>query len=322
MPFITTPQRICKHIYLVDTNQFTQNSLTSAFIYWDGSTCLLMDVGTSNDADTLLANLKQHQISPDKVLGIVLTHYHFDHGGGASTLWKKITAQNPDFKIIVPADTHAKLQNPESHLMGAKTTFADKVGKMPTLPEGAFTIVDKDIRLPIELADGYQLQLTSVPGHSDDHCAPTLFQDGKTAFCFSGESCGTVFKAAKPRSMPTSMPPAFNFETYIQSCRKVAALSPEVLGFSHFGAITGKAEVAEYLDRHQQDMHQFRDTVIEAYQENPDTRHVVQQVVKMFKKQGNISRYAEVSGLHNVIFAFTFGMMIDLGYREAKYEQR
>jgi len=122
-----------------------------------------------------------------------------------------------------------------------------------------------------KLADGYRLQLTAVPGHSDDHCAPTLFQNGRPVFCFSGESCGALCRAPTPISMPTSMPPTFNFETCMDSCRKVASLAPEILGFGHFGAIDGKAELTDYLAQHQK-------------------------------------------------FAFTFGMMIDLGYRKAKYE--
>jgi len=53
-----------------------------------------------------------------------------------------------------------------------------------------------------------------------------------------------------------------------------------------------------------------------------DTRYVVKQVVKHFERQGNVSSNESETNSHNVIFVFTFGMMIDLGYRKAKYEQR
>ena len=69
-------------------------------------------------------------------------------------------------------------------------------------------------------------------------------------------------------------------------------------------------------------MYRFRDTVIRAYNEQPDTRYVVKQVVKLFERHGNVSSNESETNSHNVIFAFTFGMMIDLGYRKAKYEQR
>lgn len=39
-------------------------------------------------------------------------------------------------------------------------------------------------------------------------------------------------------------------------------------------------------------------------------------------RHGNISSNESETNSHNDIFAFTFCMMIDLGYRKAKYEQR
>ncbi len=42
--------------------------------------------------------------------------------------------------------------------------------------------------------------------------------------------------------------------------------------------------------------------------------------MKHFERQGKISSNESETNSHNVIFAFTFGMMIDLGYRKAKYE--
>ena len=107
----------------------------------------------------------------------------------------------------------------------------------------------------------------------------------------------------------------------MDSCRKIALLSPEVLGFCHFGAILGKKEITDYLAQHQKEMYQFRETVIRAYKEQPNTRYVVRQVLEFFKNQNTISSNDSEPNSLNVIFAITFGMMIDLGYRKPKYEQ-
>ena len=322
MTYLTTPGQIAEHVYLADTIQFKKKGQTSIFFYWDGTTCLLMDVGTSNDVETLLKNLNKIGIPYDKVLGIVVTHYHFDHAGGVTRLWQKFSEQYQNFKIFVPKDTYHKLQNAETHMIGAKTTYGNSVGEMNRLPENAYTIVEKDVPLPLKLADGYQLHLITTPGHTDDHCAPTLFQNNKPVFCFSGESCGALCRETIPVSMPTSMPPAFNFEKYMESCRKIALLSPEILGFCHFGAIIGKEKIADYLAQHQDDMVQFRETVIQAYRVQTDTRYVVRQVLKFFEQQKTISPNESEPNSPNVIFAITYGMMVDLGYRNPKYEQR
>ncbi|MCF6247045.1 MAG: MBL fold metallo-hydrolase [Desulfobacula sp.] len=321
MPYITSPGQIVKYVYLLDTKQFSRDQQTSIFIYWDGNICLLMDVGTSNDIEMLFVNLKKMGIPLNKVIGIVVTHYHFDHAGGVSELWKKLSKQNPDFKIFVPKETCHKLQNAKSHIIGAKTTYGDKVGSILKLPPNAYSIVEKDVFLPIKLADGYRLQLTATPGHTDDHCAPTLFQNDTPIFCFAGESCGALCIESTPVFMPTSMPPGFHFEKYMDSCRKIVAMAPENLGFCHFGAIVGKKKITKCLLQHQKDMVLFRDTVIRAYEDQPDTRYVVKQVIKLFKQQGKISRNESEPNSPNVIFAITFGMMIDLGYRKPKYEQ-
>ena len=39
-------------------------------------------------------------------------------------------------------------------------------------------------------------------------------------------------------------------------------------------------------------------------------------------RHGNISTNELETNSYSVIFTFTFGMMIDLGYRKVKYEQR
>ncbi len=321
MPYITTPGQITKNVYLVDTKQFSREQQTSVFIYWDGNVCLLMDVGTSNDIDMLFMNLDTIGIPIDKVIGIVVTHYHFDHAGGVPELWKKISKQNPDFKIYTPKDTYHKLQDAESHINGAKTTYGDKVGSICRLPENAYSLVEKDVFLPIKLADGYRLKLIAAPGHTDDHCAPTLFENDAPVFCFAGESCGALCRRSTPVFMPTSMPPMFHFEKYMESCRKIVSLAPDVLGFCHFGVIVGKKEIANSLAQHQKDMVRFRDTVIRAYAEQPDTRYVVKQVLKFFEQQGKLGCNESEPNSPNVIFAVTFGMMIDLGYRKPKYEQ-
>lgn len=321
MTYIRTPGQIIKHIYHVDTIQFNRKGQTSVFIYWDGKTCLLMDAGTSNDVETLFKNLNQIGIPYDKIVGIVVTHYHFDHAGGAPVLWQKLSKSNPNFKIFLSKDTYHKLQNAESHLIGAKTTYGDRVGEIPRLQQNAYTIMEQDLPLPIKLSDGYQMKLIATPGHTHDHCAPTLFKDDIPIFCFSGESCGALCRESKPVPMPTSMPPSFNFKKYMESCRKISLLSPEALGFCHFGAIIGKKEIAHYLAQHQNEMIQFREIVNRAYKEQPSTQYVVRQVLEFFEKQKTLSRYDSEPNSRNVIFAVTFGMMVDLGYRNPKYEQ-
>jgi len=321
-----------KNIYHIDTHQFGMRRVTSSFLYWDGNNCILMDVGTSDNVRNLLKYLKKNQIPIDKVTGIILTHYHFDHGGGALKLWRKINKKNPDFKIYTPQDTHDLLQNAEEHLRGAKTTFGDFVGTMDPVPEEAYEIVKKDEDLPFKLEEDYKIRLISTPGHTYDHCSPTVFKNDKAVFVYAGEAAGTLFHGSKLVSLPTSMPPNFNYNLYMKSLEKIIKLNSESIGFCHFGSIINdnqqnaqNSDVLTYLNEHKSYIQKFRSRIIELYKQNPSTKYIIEnmgseiweeRVDPIFHKYGT-----SINFFKNLQLAITYGMMIDLGFRKPKYEK-
>ena len=325
MPIIIKSGEFKPYLYHVDIRQYGFQRVASSFCYWDGDTCLLIDVGTSDDVNNLLSFIRKNKIPYSKVKGLILTHYHFDHGGGSQKLWKRMVKKNPNFKIMVPQDTHDRLQNADSHLIGAKTTFGDFVGTMKPMPEMAYSIVKKDTDLPIELKPEYTIQLISTPGHSHDHCAPTVFKNGKAVFVFGGEATGTLFHGSKLVSLPTSMPPNFNYEQYMSSFNKIYNLKPESLGLCHFGLVKGQSDVNTFLMEHKQFISDFRNRIIELFTEKPSTRHVIENMEEMFTarvdpvfKQNKMM----VDFFSNLQLALTYGMMVDLGYRKPKYEEK
>jgi glyoxylase-like metal-dependent hydrolase (beta-lactamase superfamily II) len=327
MPIFINTGKIQDNIYLIDTLQFGVHRITSTFCYWDGTSCVLMDVGTSDDVRNLLSVVKKWGITPKQIKCVILSHYHFDHGGGASQLYSKLIKQNPDFKIMVPPDTHDKLQNATKHLEGAFTTFGDYIGTMNPVEESAFQIVEKNEDLPIDLQSGYRIKLISTPGHTFDHVSPTIFHNGKATFMFTGETVGTLFNATKLVSLPTCMPPNFRFKIYMESLDKIinlVKLGAEGIGFCHFGAITGQSDILTFLTEHRQYMIDFRAAIKELYAKDPSTRYVIQNL-KPELWQDRLDQHYGMTPLserffRNLQLALTYGMMIDLGYREPKYE--
>ncbi|MHA1728973.1 MAG: MBL fold metallo-hydrolase [Promethearchaeota archaeon] len=305
-----------EYLYHIDTNYMGFKGAVSAFCYWDGNLCLLMDVATSNEVGSTIKFIEENNIPYSKIIGITSTHYHFDHMGGATKLWEIINKKNTDFKIIVPQDTHDLLQNAENHLKGADTTFTGMVGTMDPAPENAYQIVKRDVDLPIDLDDGYSIRLISTPGHTPDFNAPTIFKNGETIFCFAGEAAGNQYQNnAPPVSSLTSMPPNFNFEVFLKSLEKIIALKPHSLGMNHFGAIVGAEECMAFLRDSENHVKAFRNDIIKCYQENHSTRYIIEKIgKKYFDDRGMLHPGAKI--------ALTYGMMIDLGYRKSKYEKR
>ncbi len=332
MTIITESGKFMENIYLIDTGQFSNKRVTTVFCYWDGENCYLIDIGTSNNVQTILRFLKKKKIPLSKVKGLFLTHYHFDHGGGATKLWKLIHKKEDklNFKIITTTETKGKLQQAESHVIGAKTTFGDFVGEMKPisddLEENAYEIIPFDKDYPLSSSKNIAIRLISTPGHSADHCSPTIFRNGTPIFCFAGEASGCLYNGSKLLSQPTSMPPNFQFEKYMKSLEKLIELNPESMGLCHFGVISGKVDVQTFLIGHKKYMIGFRAAVIELYKKNQSTRYIIENLRDYFFNDEKFIDlyYRELDDhtkfLSNLRLALTYGMMIDLGFRKAKYE--
>ena len=332
MTIITDSGKFLENLYLIDTEQFLNKRVTTVFCYWDGENCFLLDIGTSDNVQTILRFLKKNKIPLSKVKGLFLSHYHFDHGGGATKLWKTIhkKEEKSNFKIITTLQTKDKLQHAESHVIGAKTTFGEFVGDMKPIPddqeENAFEIIPFDKDYMLSPSQNISLRLISTPGHSNDHCSPTIFQNNVPIFCFSGEASGCLYNGSELLSQPTSMPPNFQFEEYMKSLEKLIDLNPESLGLCHFGVISGKKDVQTFLNGHKKYMIDFRAAVIDLYEKNQSTRYIIDNLKEYFFNDEKFidEYYHELNDhtkfLSNLRLALTYGMMISLGFRKPKYE--
>jgi hypothetical protein len=311
-------------LYIIDTFQFNLPKITSVFCWFDGEKALLLDCGTSDNSKTILSKLQSYSIPLEKLVGVVPSHYHFDHGGGSFNLWKAMKEINPSFTIYTNPLTKMKLQNPESQLKGASTTFGKFVGTMEPPPDEAFTLVKPDELLPLEFKGNVKVKLVHTPGHTPDHCSPSFFCGNQCLFSFAAESCGTTYRTDIALSTASSMPPNFSYDTYMKSFEKICSLSPEIIGLCHFGLITGE-DVAFFLNDHKNFMQDLKNAIISAFKEDPSTAHVMQATEYLWRDRFG----AELLGMKgseqffgNLRLALTYGIMVDLNLRPPKYEER
>ena len=310
---------------LIDTLQFDMESITSVFCYSDGTRSLLFDIGTSENIDAVFQSLVRHGIKLESLEGIVLSHYHFDHGGGSAELYKRMQTINKNFKVYTNSITMGLLQNSAGHIHGAKTTFGKFVGTMEPLPDRAFSIVELNGYLPIEFSGGERVKLLHTPGHTTDHCSPTVILGNRTVFTFAGEALGTIYTNNKMLSTPTSMPPNFRYDDYLSSMTKIRELSPELIGFCHFGFIYGLGDINFVFNDHFEFMEKFRSGIIKAFNEDQSTSYVLAQTEYLWKDRID-SSFSGINGSEaffgNLRLALTYGLMVDLGFRKPKYESK
>ncbi|MFX0102212.1 MAG: MBL fold metallo-hydrolase [Candidatus Hodarchaeota archaeon] len=328
MPIITGSEEILDGIHVVDFNEWGFPCLASGAIVINSRSkiAFLIDTGSSKSIDYVLKAIKSHDIELGNVIGMVPTHYHFDHAGGSASLLAKIQEYNPDFKIITRKETKEWLQHPEEHMKGAATTYGDSVGKMPFITDEEFVIIEPDKPFTLDSLFGkdfnfqYEMNLLSTPGHTPDHSSLLLSMENKK-YLFSGEAAGTLFHKDKLISLPTSMPSNYSHSHFMASLDKIIPLNLDAMGFGHFGAIMGKKDITEYLNEHKKLIEWFRNEVKHLYEESNSTRHVVNEIFHVWEKRTNTLKMNRII-MENMCVGLVYGMLIDLGLKEAKYEPR
>ncbi len=274
-----------------------------------------MDVGTSDDVDSILKFMKDINLPLKKVKYLVPSHHHFDHFGGGWRLWETIRKVNPKIKILTTEETKRLLQDPNDHINRAKRTFGDFVGVMEPVPDEAYKIVgtDEPIQIP-----GFEkeFELIATPGHTSDHVCPTVFKDDITEFTYLSECAGGLLHSQKLITTPSSMPPEFDFKTYIQSLQKIIDLKPLNAGFAHAGVVRGQDQVMQALTESKRYSYYFRDFVKINFLKQGRTRYVVEQFIEHEMEERTDVPYNELYTKY--VVAVVYGQLIDLGLKKPK----
>lgn len=316
-PIISTSGKITQEIYHLDIKQYNLPRSCSVFLLITPTSIVIMDTGTSDDIHSILEFI-ENQFSLRRVKYLIPSHHHFDHAGGMWKLWQIIKDYNPEVKILTIGRTMRLLQDPTTHLERAKRTFGDFIGKMkPLVDVDAYEIVDPDepIRIP-GLNQSQHFQLVSTPGHTLDHVCPTLFEDGKAKFTYLGEAAGGLLHSQKLLTLPSSMPPEFDFKTYIQSLERLIELKPQNSGYSHAGAVIGHEGVLRALIENKEYSFFFRNFVKDRFLKQGETRFIVEQFIEQELKERSDVPMNEL--YTNYVVAVVYGQLIDLGLKAPK----
>src|SRR2546425_6496179 len=93
----------------------------------------LVETGTSNDAPTILAAVRQFGLRPADINHVVLSHIHLDHAGGAGFLVKDM----PNATVYVHERGYKHLVDPSRLVASAASApggMASQFGTMTPIP--------------------------------------------------------------------------------------------------------------------------------------------------------------------------------------------
>jgi len=146
------------------------------YLLSDGSSSLLVDAGTGSNPDLLLGTVKG-ALSGSEIRGLILTHEHFDHVGGAAEVSRAF-----ECPVYGSRKTAEIVSSGDSMLTGA-FLFGERMAPV----EGVDTLGD---RIGIGAID---LRVERTPGHSPGSVS-LMEEDSGYLFCgdllFSGGGVG------------------------------------------------------------------------------------------------------------------------------------
>jgi glyoxylase-like metal-dependent hydrolase (beta-lactamase superfamily II) len=314
-PIVMSSGEFLPNIHLVDLRQFGMKRITSSYAITTGHHCTLFDCGTTDDVRKLLQYLRKSGIALEAIDYIVPSHHHFDHFYGVFKLFPMLAEKNPEVKILCTQVIADRLNDPIPHLERAKRTYGDMVGRAGQLPENAFEIVEPGARVDVPGWPGYILELIPTPGHEPEHQSPTIWSpEGKPLFCFAGEASGSHFHSSKVLTLPTSMPPGFRYDVFMESLDKLIQIAPQNIGFCHFGAVTGAEDSAATLQDQKEFISFYRAKIRELFEEYQATRPVVEAIKEIVSERADFPPGSAV--IDNIILAIVYGMLVDLGFKE------
>ena len=220
--FGVVPKTLWSRFIEPDEKNLIAQATNCLLIQVDGKN-LLMDTGyggkltekqraifAAEEGDPLLASLAQHDLSPEMIDAVILTHLHFDHAGGATTF-------DNDGKIV-PTFPNAEYIVQRAEWVTATAEFPELLNAYPLdnlLPlkeSGQLRLFDGDVEV------FKNIRATVTGGHTTAHTMFTI-GNGKDTAVYLADICPTT------RHLPALWGMSFDVDQL-----RVRQIKPQILG--------------------------------------------------------------------------------------------
>ncbi|HEY71901.1 MAG: hypothetical protein B6I35_06320 [Anaerolineaceae bacterium 4572_32.2] len=225
------------------TNTVVQinTGLVNVFLIQGGAGCMLVDAGNPGQADLILKQLAEHDVAPDDVRLILITHGHIDHFGSAAALREQTGAPVAIHALDAVAARQGAHQpdslQPTNRWIGLamRFPFLHLPNRAPAFEPDV--VIEEEWRL-----DEYGIAGRAVhtPGHTPGSISVLL--DGGEAIVgdmVMGKLMGLIRKPGPPVV-------AWDLEQNQESVRQLLALSPRVVYVGHGGPFRAEDVSAEW----------------------------------------------------------------------------
>ncbi|MEO5340305.1 MAG: MBL fold metallo-hydrolase [Magnetococcus sp. MYC-9] len=219
----------------IDTG-YLRPGFAACYLLVEAGEAIFIETGPSLAVPVLLEVLAHKGLSAESVRGIIVTHVHLDHAGGAALLMHHL----PQARLLVHPKGLRHLLDPTKLQAGSEAVygrerFQSLLGSMhPADPLRTHSTEDQEIFT----LQGRRLTILHTPGHALHH---QCVWDPASGGLFTGDAFGIsyrIFDRGNERLLfPATTPVQFDVQASHQSLDRLAALSPAWLFLTHFGPI-------------------------------------------------------------------------------------
>ncbi|MFD1585371.1 MBL fold metallo-hydrolase [Halorientalis brevis] len=231
----------CPDTYLVDNRLFGMENALATYLL-DAERPAILDAGTADGADRILAAMDDLGIDPAAVAYVVVSHVHLDHAAGTGTLVEAcpnatVLVHERGYPFLTDADRLDRLTESVNEAIG----FEDPYGDPDVIPEARCRAVSGGET--IDLGDRV-LDIYDAPGHAPHHF---VCLDPESGMLFAADAVG-AFDPEGSGVAPTTPPPSFDLDANLATVDRLRELDPSRTLYSHFGPGERGNAVAELDD--------------------------------------------------------------------------
>jgi hypothetical protein len=233
-------------IIQVDCN-YVQSEFASAYLLVHQGKGIFIESNTNHAISYLKKAAISAGLSLDQVVGLVITHIHLDHAGGAGLFLQEF----PNAKLFAHPRAARHAIDPSKLIASATAVYGESFMKKlygEILPCDRERVVALEDGASLDF-QGIELKVKHTRGHANHHL---VVIEPKTKKLFSGDSFGVSYPKISNRKgllvLPSTSPTDFDGVAAIETVEWIARQDLEQIGLTHFGFIN-KSDIPKALEQ-------------------------------------------------------------------------
>ncbi len=275
-------------IIRVDCN-YVESEFAASYLLVKNGRGLFVECNTNYAIPSLRKAAAAEGLSPEAIDGLIITHIHLDHAGGAGLFLKEF----PNARLYAHPKAARHAIHPEKLIESATHVYGEAFMKkmygtiIPCDQERVTVLQDGDS----VTFQGVQLLTKHLRGHANHHL---IVIDPETKTLFSGDSFGVSYPQINEKHksfviLASTSPTDFDGVAAIESVDWILKQDLNQIALTHFGMVP-KAEIARAGEALKDELLFSTDLVskikIESLTEDAVCERLVSFVTQYFSKRG------------------------------------